>query len=409
MARRTRGDMRTSVLTNVGNHSLATMVVANEILQQAFRDVNEGHRWSYRRRETAIQTTAPYSTGTVTVTSGSATVAGAGTAWTAAMVGRAIRLAGDPAYVFVKAVDVAAQTLTLGDPQGTNITWPGATASAQTYSIFQHQYALPSDVDLILLPSRNFPLLEKWREFFDRLDPARTSTGDPLYYALVRTLYAAGVGATAGTPVLTGSAVTTAVAVNAVSVTITLAAPDTTYQLIVTPNWNTAAWVTGKTTVQAVVNFSVPAPSGAQIDWQLVLVTTPEVPPVAESTILELWPVPSAAKLIRLPYLAVTPTLAFDTDLPTCPSEPVECYATAKLADYLFAKTGDARWSSLSDRFYQRLVGIPGSAMGPGIPGLLDLALRDDEQKYGLPTSMADGGLSIGYDQLASRDWAAMW
>lgn len=394
--------MRTSVLTNVGNHSLATVVAANEIIQQAFRDVNEGQRWSYRRRETAIQTVAPYSTGTVTVTSGSATLTGSGTVWTSAMVGRAIRVAGDPAYLFVTAVG-SATSLTLGDPQANSITWPGASGSLQSYSIFQHQYALPTDVDLVLLPNRNWPITEKWRDFFDRIDPARNSTGDPIYYALVRNLYAAAAGSTPGTPVLTGSAVTTAVTLDAVAVTISLSAPNTTYQLIVTANWNTAVWVTGKTTTQAVVNFNVPAPSGAQIDWQLVLVTTPSVPPTVESTIIEFWPVPSAAKLIRLPYLAVTPTLAFDTDLPTCPSEPVECYATAKLADYLFAKTGDARWSALSDKFYARLVG------SPNIPGILQMALQDDEQKYGLPTSMSDGGMSIGYDQLASRDWAAMW
>lgn len=404
MARRSLGNMRTSVLTNVGNHSLATVVVANEILQQAFRDVNEGQRWSYRRRETAIQTVAPYSTGTVTVTSGSATLVGSGTTWTSAMVGRAIRVAGDPAYLFVAAV-ASATSLTLGDPQANSITWPGATAAAQTYSIFQHQYALPTDVDLVLLPNRNWPIIEKWRDFFDRLDPARTSTGDPIYYALVRNLYAAGQGATPGTPVLTGSTTTTAVPVAAVALTVALSAPDTTYQLIVTPSWNTGTWVTGKTTVQAVINFSVPAPSGASIDWQLSLTTTPQVPPVVESTIIEFWPVPSAAKLIRLPYLAVTPSLALDTDLPTCPSEPVECYATAKLADYLFAKTGDARWSALSDKFYTRLIGNPAY----GIPGILQMALQDDEQKYGLPTSMSDGGMSIGYDQLASRDWAALW
>jgi hypothetical protein len=53
--------------------------------------------------EAVLQTTAPYSTGTVAVTEGSAAVTGTDTVWTAGMSGREFRVTGrDEIYTFTR-------------------------------------------------------------------------------------------------------------------------------------------------------------------------------------------------------------------------------------------------------------------------------------------------------------------
>jgi len=58
------------------------------------------------------------------------------------------------------------------------------------------------------------------------------------------------------------------VAENATSKDIAVVASATTYQVFVNPNWNTGWWVTGKTLTQFTINFTVPAPASAKIDWR---------------------------------------------------------------------------------------------------------------------------------------------
>lgn len=88
-----------------------------------------------------INTTAPYTTGTCTVTNGSASIVGVGTTWTAAMVGRKFRFATDQAYYRIKSVD-STTAITLATP------YQGSTnATGSTYTIYKDEYRLASDVD----------------------------------------------------------------------------------------------------------------------------------------------------------------------------------------------------------------------------------------------------------------------
>ena len=190
MARRRLASILQQVQANVGFHSQwvgqagSGLAVAPDqaIVSAAAREITEAFHWSYRKRVTFLQTVAPYSAGTVTLVQGSSVVQGAGTAWTAAMVGSAIKLP-DPQYLYVQAV-TGPTTLVLGDPNGTVFPWGGASASGQVYKIFQVQYALPDDLDIILLPTRDWPVYAAPVELLDRLDPNRTSGGVPDRYAL---------------------------------------------------------------------------------------------------------------------------------------------------------------------------------------------------------------------------------
>ena len=94
----------------------------------------------YLMTEGFITTAAPYTTGTVTVTNNSKTVTGSGTTFTAAMVGRKIRVASENAYYRITAF-VSTTEVTL------EVVYQGTTASAQTYSIYKDEYKLPADLD----------------------------------------------------------------------------------------------------------------------------------------------------------------------------------------------------------------------------------------------------------------------
>jgi hypothetical protein len=182
MARRTFAQIQEAVAVNVGRHALWVEGPANEILAACQREVTEAWQWSYRKRTTFLQTIVPVDTGTVSIAEGSSTVTGVGTAFTEAMVGRAINLGNAPQYLFITAVD-SPTSLEVGDYSLTPFPWGGPDVTGQTYSIWPMIYPLPDDLDTILLPTKDWPLHQKTTELFDRLDPLRTSRGDPDYFA----------------------------------------------------------------------------------------------------------------------------------------------------------------------------------------------------------------------------------
>ena len=186
MARRSLSSMRTTVLRRVGNHSAIATADVNGLIADVHRDIAVNWYWSDRKREILIQTVAPYSAGTVAVTVGTSLVTGTGTAWTAAMVGAAIRIAGELSYFFVQAVNVAGQTLTLGDAQALVTNWVQPTASGVAYTIFTPHYAIPANTAVLLRHVRDWPLNERTVDWIDGMDPQRLSIGTPSDFALGR-------------------------------------------------------------------------------------------------------------------------------------------------------------------------------------------------------------------------------
>lgn len=191
MARRTFTQCLDRVAQNVGRHSVWIDPPASDIVATAARELTESFQWSYRKRLTLFQTIAPYATGTLAVTLGSAAVVGTGTAWTAAMVGRAIRISGEEQYFFVATVSDPTH-LTLGDFSLDAIPWGAASNATATYSIFPTIYALPATLDIILFPTEDWKVYPATAELLDRMDPHRTSTGRPSRFALAQNRQVAG-------------------------------------------------------------------------------------------------------------------------------------------------------------------------------------------------------------------------
>jgi hypothetical protein len=110
-------------------------------IQDTYADVLAELSWSRQQKQAILQTVAPYETGTVEVTEGSASITGTGTVWTAAMTGRQFHVVGrNESYTFTRASDT---TATL------DRAYEGDTAATASYEIFKSTYALPSNCRLL--------------------------------------------------------------------------------------------------------------------------------------------------------------------------------------------------------------------------------------------------------------------
>lgn len=97
--------------------------------------------WQRQNATSVLQTVAPYSTGTITLTAGSNSVTGSGTTFSALMTGRALRVTGrNEIYEFTQ-VSPTTGTLDRG--------YEGTSSAGLSYSIFQHVYVLPADCRLM--------------------------------------------------------------------------------------------------------------------------------------------------------------------------------------------------------------------------------------------------------------------
>lgn len=97
--------------------------------------------WSFRQAKSQILLLDQYSTGTVAVTQDSGTVTGTGTVWTAGMVGRKFKAAGNEVYTITARASNTSITI--------SPVYQGASASGLSYLIFQDTYDLPSDVSSV--------------------------------------------------------------------------------------------------------------------------------------------------------------------------------------------------------------------------------------------------------------------
>lgn len=97
--------------------------------------------WSFWETEGSLTFPAQYSTGTLSVTQGSPTVTGSSTVWTAAMVGRQIRI-GTSQYTITARASNTSITI--------DRNWATDSDSGLSYTIYQARYTLAADVDKII-------------------------------------------------------------------------------------------------------------------------------------------------------------------------------------------------------------------------------------------------------------------
>lgn len=161
--------------------SKITSAEADAFIQTAYTQIWESHDWHARKVEALVALVADYSTGTLTATQGSAGLVGASTVWTSGMVDRWIRIGtGNELYRISAFTDTT--HLTIESPTG-GTGWQAATTAGASYTIFQHVFKLAADVDMLLLPTRDYALHETTREQIDAIDPTRTATGTVMSWA----------------------------------------------------------------------------------------------------------------------------------------------------------------------------------------------------------------------------------
>lgn len=149
--------------------------LAQDMVRNAFRKLAERRRWSWLVKQSQIICPVVYDTGTCTVTLNSNIVTGSGTNWTAAYVGRQFRTGLEEPIYDVASVQSTTQ-LTL------NQVWGGATASAQSYDIYQAFYEMPSDFYQLISvfdPSLNWRLyLDVDQQEINAFDAQRANSGN---------------------------------------------------------------------------------------------------------------------------------------------------------------------------------------------------------------------------------------
>ena len=179
--------------------------MVQRLANDGLADIASAYQWPFLWTRSFFTTIAPYETGTVSVTNGSATITGSGTTFTAAMVGRKFRVGSQSAFYIISAF-VSTTEVTL------ETTFQGTTASAQTYSIFQDEYLLRADVDYyktLRQIEEGVALLSLNISEFDELVPTPEATGSPsleCYLGQANEEYTTGtVSMSSGSRTLTGA------------------------------------------------------------------------------------------------------------------------------------------------------------------------------------------------------------
>lgn len=133
--------------------------------------------WNRLKFQSQIFTSAIYSTGTVSVAT-DGTVTGIGTAFTTLMVGRFMKVYYTDSFFEIESY-INATTIKLKG-------WSGeVVAAGQTFSIFKTIYTVDPSYKLVWDVIHQISLKKKSQAYFNKIDPARTSTSSsPVGWAL---------------------------------------------------------------------------------------------------------------------------------------------------------------------------------------------------------------------------------
>jgi len=152
--------------------------LAMEFVRNTYRLIMGDHYWSELRADKEFLIPAIYTTGTATVTNGSATVTGVGTAWDDTLVYRQLSVDNIAPWYTITAVDDGLQTLTL------DRNYEGISG---TYSYMIGQFYVEFPTDLMVLEKirdqqNGWYLVTQWysQEYLDRVDAKRMSSGTPV-------------------------------------------------------------------------------------------------------------------------------------------------------------------------------------------------------------------------------------
>lgn len=117
-------------------------MTALRMINNVQRMIVDMRMWYGLKVRGQISVPNPYSTGQVTVTNGSTTVAGIGTAWTPSLVGQQFRVSFQYPYQTITSVDSTAQTMTIDMPYA----GPSQTSG---YMILEAYFAMEGNIKYI--------------------------------------------------------------------------------------------------------------------------------------------------------------------------------------------------------------------------------------------------------------------
>lgn len=160
-------------------------------LNLTIQDICSRRDWKFLQEREIIQTVADYTTGTVDITNGSATVTGTSTVFASTHVRSFINFQGDLNWYEITA-RASNTSITISPAFG------GTTATGQTYKIRQVFYSLTSDASRVLdIRQATTPakLANLGYRSIDLYQPDIETTGAPMAYALFRNDPAIGVTA----------------------------------------------------------------------------------------------------------------------------------------------------------------------------------------------------------------------
>lgn len=296
--------------------------------------IAEYFEWPFYMVNTGvISTVAPYTTGTVTATNGSAAIVGVGTAWTSAMTGRKIRVASGQPYYRIKSIDTAT-TLTL------TTLFQSDNATAATYTMYKDEYRLASDVDTyntLVQIQNSIAMFSTPPDRFDKFFPSPYSYSHPTLEIMEGTTqdtYEDGtVTVTVNSPIITGVGTTWA------------NIPGIGRMSMITVGTNVY-------TVRSVVD-----------DTNLIVFETPSTAAVTavysiglNNLMVQVFPIPSQQENLYYRYLRIPSPLINNYDVPDLPIQWQYLLVYGSLS-FVFLSKGDINKSQIEseNRFLEGL------------------------------------------------------
>lgn len=288
---------RLEIATDVENISNVKdqRILVNRSIQHALERVFQYHDFPYYIQDKGvIETVATYETGTLTVTNGSPTITGSGTTFTSAMVGRKIRISGENAYYRIK-------TYTSPTVLVLETNYDGTSDADATFTIYKDEYRLASDVDkykLIRQTNNSIVLSDTHPSNFDSDFPMPNSYSDPTKSIMIGTRLDT---YTTGTVTATGTTIT----------------------------GTSTAWTSveglGRMTKIRIGNYVYTVKS-VDSDTQITTYETMSTVATASSyeinlnnLLIQLYDIPSTAKILYYRYFRMPALLANDYDIPDMP------------------------------------------------------------------------------------------
>lgn len=144
-------------------------------LQETYEEILGEREWEALETIVTLQTKAPFSDGTVTVTNGSDTVTGTETAWDVTMVGSKVRFGIDSGFYQIAAVNSSTELVL-------SVPYSGEDDTDAAHEIFQDVVTLPIGVRKILdveCPALGKPMLVGTSDDYGTTDPSRLYGGIP--------------------------------------------------------------------------------------------------------------------------------------------------------------------------------------------------------------------------------------